>query len=208
MIRNIVFDMGQVLIRFDQKYFIHRLGIDDPADEKLLMTQVFLSAEWVSMDWGDIAEDEAARRICTRLPERLHDAARKLISMWDRPILLIDGMYELVDELKQAGYGIYLLSNASVRQREYWPRVPCHKFFDGTLISSDIGSVKPERRIYTTLTERFGLAPEECFLVDDSPLNVVGALRCGWSGAIFRGDAAQLRAEMRRAGIRVGGETA
>ena len=130
--------------------------------------------------------------------------------MWDRPILPIDGMYELVEELKRAGYGIYLLSNASVRQREYWPREPCQQFFDGVLISSDIGSVKPERKLYETLTERFQLKPEECFFVDDSPLNVTGALRCGWSGTVFHGDAAELRAEMRSAGIRVneGCETA
>ena len=142
MIKNILFDMGNVLIRFDRDLFLTRLGVEGE-DKKLLMREVFLSVEWVQMDRGSIAEAEAVRRICARVPERLHDAVEKLVAMWDRPILPIDGMYELVEELKNAGYGIYLLSNASVRQHEYWPRIPAHVFFDGTIISADEGVMKP-----------------------------------------------------------------
>ena len=147
MIRNIVFDMGQVLIRFDRDFFIRRLGVEGD-DAKLLLREVFLSLEWAQMDWGSISDEQAAVSVCARLPERLHDAAEKLVTMWDRPILPIEGMYELVEQLKAAGYGIYLLSNASVRQQDYWPRIPCSRFFDGTLVSWEVGSVKPEREIY------------------------------------------------------------
>ena len=136
MIQNIIFDMGNVLIRFDQQYFIQRLGVASE-DAPLLMRELFRSVEWARMDRGSMTEAEAAESICARLPQRLHGAAEKLICMWDRPILEIPGMYELVEELKGLGYGIYLLSNASVRQHEYWPRVPASKFFDGSLISDD-----------------------------------------------------------------------
>lgn len=202
MIRNIVFDMGQVLIRFDREFFIRRLGITG-ADAQLLMREVFLSLEWAQMDWGSITDEQAARAACGRLPERLHDAARKLVTMWDRPILPIEGMYELVEELKAAGYGVYLLSNASVRQQDYWPNVPCHKFFDGTLISCDVGSIKPERGIYEAFLQKFGLRAEECFFVDDMAANVEGGRRCGMSGAVFHGDAAELREKLREAGVAV-----
>ena len=137
MIKNILFDMGQVLIRFDQKYFIKRLGIED-VDLDLLLREVYRSVEWVQMDRGTLREEDAFRSISKRLPERLHDAAWKLICMWDRPILEVAGMYELVEELKGLGYGIYLLSNASVRQHDYWPRIPASRFFDGKLISADV----------------------------------------------------------------------
>ena len=53
------------------------------------------------------------------------------------------GMKTDGDELKKAGYGVYLLSNASYRQHEYWPRVPGSQYFDGTLISADVKLVKP-----------------------------------------------------------------
>lgn len=202
MIRNIVFDMGGVLIRFDPVYFIQRLGVG-PEDEALLLREVFRSVEWVSLDRGTLTVEDAVERICRRLPQRLHDTAKALVAMWDRPILPIEGMYELVEELKEAGYGIYLLSNASVRHSDYWPRVPASRFFDGELISADVLLLKPQPEIYKLLLEKFSLRAEECFFVDDSPANVEGALYCGIAGAVFYGDAAALRRALRDAGVEV-----
>ena len=202
MIRNILFDMGQVLIRFDRDYFMTRLGIS-PEDKQLLMREVFLSVEWVQMDRGSICEDQAYQQIARRLPSRLHDAAQKLISMWDRPILPIEGMYELVEELKGKGYGIYLLSNASLRQHEYWPRIPASRFFDGTIISADEKVMKPHPDYYHRALEKFHLIPEECFFIDDVPANIEGALYCGIPGAVFHGDVALLRQQLAAAGVAV-----
>ena len=202
MIRNILFDMGNVLIRFDREYFIDRLGVN-PEDKQLLLREVFHSVEWVQMDRGSIVEEQAVAQVCRRLPQHLHDAAEKLIAMWDRPILPIDGMYELIEELKNAGYGIYLLSNASLRQHEYWPRIPAHVFFDGTIISADEGVMKPDAEYYLRALNRFCLKADECFFVDDVPSNIEGALYCGIPGAIFRGDASLLRKQMRSAGIQI-----
>ena len=202
MIKNILFDMGQVLIRFDQKYFIKRLGIED-ADLDLLLREVYRSVEWVQMDRGTLREEDAFRSISKRLPERLHDAAWKLFCMWDRPILEVAGMYELVEELKGLGYGIYLLSNASVRQHDYWPRIPASRFFDGKLISADVHVIKPQPEIYRLCLEKFGLQAEECFFIDDAPANIEGALCCGIAGAVFHGDAKLLRSQLRTAGIPV-----
>lgn len=202
MIKNIVFDMGNVLIRFDQRHFIQRLGVAEE-DAPLLMRELFRSLEWARMDRGSMTEAEATQSICRRLPERLHAAAEKLVCMWDRPILEIPGMYALVEELKAAGYGIYLLSNASVRQHEYWPRVPASKFFDGTLISADVKLVKPQPEIYRLLLETFSLKAEECFFIDDSPANIEGAFYCGIPGAVFHDDAKLLRRALRDAGVMV-----
>ena len=123
--------------------------------------------------------------------------------MWDRPILEIDGMYDLVAELKSMGYGIYLLSNASVRQHDYWPRIPASRFFDGKLISADHHVIKPQPEIYRLCLEKFGLQAEECFFIDDAPANVEGALCCGIPGVVFHGDAKLLRSQFRAAGIPV-----
>lgn len=202
MIRNILFDMGNVLIRFDRDYFITRLGITGE-DKLLLMREVFLSVEWVQMDHGTIREPEALERIRTRLPQRLHDAAGKLVAMWDRPILPIDGMESLVRELKEKDYALYLLSNASVRQHEYWPRVPGWDLFDGKVISADEKVMKPDTAYFHIALERFGMKPEECFFVDDSPPNVEAALCCGIAGAVFHGDDKLLRRQLRAAGVNV-----
>ena len=200
MIRNILFDMGNVLIRFDRDYFIDRVGVAQE-DKPLLMREVFQSVEWVQMDRGSIVEEQAVEQICKRLPDRLHDAVEKLVAMWDRPILPIEGMCELVEELKNAGYGIYLLSYDSLRQHEYWPRIPAHVFFDGTIISADEQVMKPGAEYYLRALNRFGLKAEECFFVDDVPANVEGAAFCGISGAVFHGDAALLRQQLKTAGV-------
>ena len=205
MIRNILFDMGNVLIRFDRDYFIDRLGVSGE-DKALLMRHVFRSVEWVCMDRGSLVEAEAVERVCKRLPAHLHDAAAKLIAMWDRPILPIPGMYELVEELKENGYGIYLLSNASLRQHEYWPRIEASRFFDGKLISADEGVMKPQPEIYNLCLERFGLKAEESFFIDDVPANIEGARYCGIHGAVFYDeDVAQLRRDLRDAGVEITG---
>lgn len=202
MIRNILFDMGNVLIYFDRNLFMDRLGVSE-ADKKLLMREVFVSLEWARMDRGSMTDEEAAESVCRRLPQRLHDTARKLVGMWDRPILPIPGMYELVEELKGKGYGIYLLSNASLRQHDYWPRIEASRFFDGTLISSDEGVVKPQPEIYHLILQRFGLKAEECFFVDDVPANIEGAYFCGIPGAVFHNDVKLLRKNLRDAGVDV-----
>ena len=200
MIRTIVFDMGGVLIKFDREFFIHRLGVH-AEDEAILMNEVFCSLEWARMDRGSLTEAEAAKSICARLPERLHLAAERLVTMWERPILEIDGMYELVKELKMRGYKVLLLSNASVRQHEYWPRIPASELFDGKIISADIHLVKPQPEIYRLLCETFHVLPEECFFIDDSPQNIEGAYEAGIQGFIFHGDVVPLRTALRAAGV-------
>ena len=199
MIKNILFDMGQVLIRFDRDYFMERLGVSEE-DRALLMREVYLSVEWVQMDRGTLCEEEAFRKIAPRLPQRLHETAMKLICMWDRPILEVDGMYELAEELKALGYGIYLLSNASLRQHEYWPRIEASRFFDGTLISSDEGVIKPQPEIYRLILERFGLKADETVFLDDTLVNIEAAEKLGIHGIWFKGKE-QAECELRKLGV-------
>lgn len=202
MIHNILFDMGNVLIRFDRKLFLDRLDIGEE-EKQLLLQEVFLSVEWVQMDRGTKQEATALESICRRLPGHLHAAAETLVCRWDEPILPIEGMYELVEELKKNGYGIYLLSNASIRQHEYWSRIPASRFFDGKLISADHQVTKPQPEIYDLCLDTFGLKAEECFFIDDVPSNIEGALCRGIAGAVFHNDVTLLRRALRAAGVNI-----
>ena len=202
MIRNILFDMGNVLIRFDRKLFLDRLDVSQ-ADKETLLREVFANVEWAQMDRGTKTEETALESMRKRLPERLHAAAEILTLHWDEPMIPIEGMYELVEELKEKGYGIYLLSNASYRQHDYWLRIPASKFFDGKLISADVHVVKPQPEIYNLCLEKFGLKAEESFFIDDVAANIEGAVNCGLSGAVFFGDVPRLRKELRAAGVEI-----
>ena len=195
--------MGNVLIRFDPSLFIEREGITDPEDRRLILDELFNSVEWAQMDRGILEEKTAEPFILERFPERLHPTVSNLLHHWAIPGDEFTGMRELVADLKNAGYGLFLLSNASTAQHRYWPLFPVSRYFDGKLVSCDVKVVKPMREIYQIFTDRFLLDPEECLFIDDAPANVAAAITCGWNGIVFHQDAAQLRRKMRQFGIRI-----
>ena len=200
MIRNIVFDMGNVMIYFNKNLFLDRAGVTGE-DRRLLERIVFDSLEWARLDRGSLLEPEAERLMCSRLPERLHGYVREFVYDWDKPLYPVRGMAPLVRELKEKGYGIYLLSNAASRQHEYWPRIPASRFFDGTLISADVKLVKPQPEIYRLLCETFSLIPGECVFIDDAINNAEGAFLCGMHPIVFHDDVSELRARLREEGV-------
>ena len=204
MIRNLVFDMGNVLIHYIPQVFMDRLGV--PAeDQPLLAREVFGSVEWIRMDRGTLGQEEAVAAMEARLPRRLWEYARRLVLGWwlDGPLMPVEGMAALLEELKGLGYGLYLLSKATVRQPEYFPGIPGSQFFDGAVISAHWKVLKPEREIYEILFREYGLEPSECFFVDDLNINVEGALCAGMDGYIFDGDVGRLRQALCRAGVPV-----
>lgn len=203
MIRNIVFDMGNVVIRFDPNCFIDRAGITDPEDRQLVINELFQSVEWAQMDAGILTEETAEPLILPRFPERLRDKVKNLLYHWSYPRDMIPGMENLIRRLKEAGYHIYLLSNASSAQHEYWPKYAVSGYFDGKMISWDVKVVKPNPEIYRLFTEKFALKPEECLFTDDTTANVAAAIACGWKGIVFHGSADELESKMRASGIRI-----
>ena len=201
MIRNIVFDMGNVLIRFDSERFMDIAGITESRDRDLIRRELFRSVEWARMDLGTLTEETAEPLILPRFPERLRKSVSQLLFHWADDRETVPGMEELLKKLKNAGYALYLLSNASVMQHVYWPRFSMSTLFQGKLISCDVGVVKPDPAIYRCFTERFGLRPDECLFIDDLPINVATAIQCGWSGIVFHGDAEEIEKKLISSGV-------
>ena len=204
MIKNILFDMGNVLIRFAPEVFIRRAGVTDSADHDLLRREVYQRLEWVELDRGILTEEEAIAAMTGRLPERLHPAAVKLVTHWDRPPLPVEGMEELAEDLQSAGYELFLLTNAGPRHREYWPRFSVSRLFppERVFLSAEWHLLKPENAYYRLALEHFGLRAGECVFIDDTPANVEGAVRAGIHGVVFHGSAPLLRETLHARGIR------
>lgn len=194
MIRNIVFDMGKVLVDYVADA-VCRHYMTDEQEIQEVCTAVFISPEWVLLDMGVISEDEALRRMQARLDtEHAREMAALCFWHWhEYNMWTMDGMEDLICRLHNAGYGIYLCSNASVRLREcYQTLIPGIDCFDGILFSAEEECIKPQKEIYERLFERYQLKPEECYFIDDQELNIQGAERCGMNGYVYDGDREKL----------------
>lgn len=203
MIKNIVFDMGNVIFTWSPSEYIRRLGYTGQ-DAEVLETEVFLTPEWCSMDRGTLKPAQAAQILAQRVPAHLKAAVEPLIChWWEGDLMPIPGIGELIQELKAGGYGIYLLSNVSRDVYEYFHRLPAADCFDGLLVSADWLLAKPQHEIYEKLYSHFDLIPAECFFIDDRHDNVEVARLTGMNATVFRGDVSRLRREMRDAGITV-----
>ena len=196
MIRNMVFDMGNVLIHYDSRRASGRFAADHEEMEAV-NTSVFVSPEWLMLDMGVISQEEALARMTARLPDgHAREAARLCLEHWHEYCMWpVPGMEELVTDLKNQGYRLYLCSNASLRMLDcYQDTIPGIRLFDGVLFSAEVKCVKPQKEMYGHLFRRFGLKPEECFFVDDLPANIQAARECGMDGYCFGdGDVMRLR---------------
>jgi len=202
MIKNIVFDMGNVLIRFKPELFMTRLGIEGD-DRQLILRTVFQSIEWAALDHGTMNDEQAVQSICRRLPERLHETAKQLVEEWDEPLIEIEEMYDLAKALKDNGYRLFLLTNASTRQRSYWARAKAAPLMDGVLVSAEEKLIKPQPEIFNLLCQRFGLDVGECFFIDDNLANAEAAIFCGMKSAVFHDDLDELKTELRAEGVNI-----
>lgn len=194
MIKNIVFDMGKVLLNYDADRCCEQF-LETPADREMMANYLFSSGEWIMLDMGVISEELGMERIKKRLPARLHEAADQCMKHWHEYCMWpVEGMKELVAELKQQGYGIYLCSNASLRMVTHRELIPGIEYFDGVLFSAEVLCMKPQKEMYEHLFSRFGLNPAECFFIDDLGINIEGARACGMDGHCFdSSDVAGLR---------------
>lgn len=200
MIKNIVFDMGKVLLDYDP-VLVCRQFTDSEEEIEAVDRELFRAGEWTLLDKGVITEEEALEQVWKRLPDdRLRELADFSLKHWhEYNITPKEGMGELVRELKDRGYRIYLCSNASLRFRVFQDKIPGIQYFDGVLVSAEEKCLKPEPEIYERLFEKFQILPEESFFIDDIQANIDGALRCGMSGYCFAdGDVKRLKNELDR----------
>ena len=198
MIRNIVFDMGMVLLEYDPVKVCWEYT-DNPEDVEWMRRELFDSKEWSLLDEGTLTDAQALERVQKRLPnEHLRWLAKESLEHWhEYNIWAKPGMGELVKELKEKGCGIYLRSNCSVRLRVFEHEIPGIEYFDGTLVSAEEKLAKPNPAIYERLFEKFHLKAEECFFIDDRQDNIDSAKGCGMDGYCFAdGNVERLRAYM------------
>lgn len=178
--RNIVFDLGGVVFARDpQKCTPDFIRFFD------FVQTPQMPAFWEEYDRGTRSLEETKEALC-----RIHDCPpEKCERYMELAIALqepVQPTERLLEELKRAGYGLYVLSNMSREFIDFLRRFPLYGLFDGEVISCEELTVKPEPRIYEILLERYGFIPEETLFIDDRPANLEAAARFGIRTHLFR----------------------
>lgn len=195
MIKNIVFDMGNVLTKYTLDDCIRRY-IGDEDTFLLFKKEVTGSEEWLSMDRGTMTDEEAIASICKRLPIELHEAVKRFVNEFRMLPEENASMEMLIHRLKNAGYQLYLFSNTASRFYRFSKNIPSIAYMDGLWLSCEHGSLKPEREAYESFFAKFALIPQECLFVDDTPANIETGVGLGMQGIVYRGEVEELEQEL------------
>ena len=195
MIKNLIFDFGKVLVDYDFKAFFRKYI---PNTERCqAFTPVLYNEELQQMldreerpfdvimeDWIENHKEfeHEIRYFNEHYPEIVTNE--------------VEGMYELLTQLKAEGYKLYGLTNWCSKVYLTMAQFPIFKLLDGQIISSEEKVIKPEPEIYQRLFDKFNLKPEECIFADDRAENIEGGSRLGMDGIVFK-DAKQYERELR-----------
>ena len=176
--RNIVFDMGNVLMTFDGHEFARAFTTNE-ADAQALYQGLFGRVEWSLLDSGTIDHQAMLRVALAHTPEPTNALAHRL---------------------HKAGWGVYVLSNASDRIEEQLGRAPVFDFLDGLVVSGKERLMKPGTAIFRLLCDRYGLDPATCVFVDDNPDNCEAARVAGMTAFHYTGDVEALEEYLKALG--------
>jgi 2-haloacid dehalogenase len=196
----VVFDLGGVLIDWNPRHLYRKIFDGDEEGMERFLSEI-CTPEWnVRQDEGR-SFAEATEELVARHPEQA-ELIRAFFDRWPEMIGgAINETVEILAELKAAGREIYALSNWSA---ETFPhardRFQFLDWFDFTVISGEIGVVKPNREVFEFLLEKTGRRAEECVFIDDSPANTTAASDLGFDAIHFRSPR-QLRDELINKGI-------
>jgi len=178
MIKNIVFDLGNVLLSFVPSEYLIKKNYPDNIRNSILR-DIFQSTEWKMLDNGDITVPEAIESIAVKSSLKREEIA--LVFNFRRDIMFpLDDNAKLLPELRKQGYKLYYLSNfpldvfQEIKNDFYFFR-----HFDGGIISAEVRLSKPDIRFYEYLIGKYSLNPSESLFIDDVEENVRAAEKAG-----------------------------
>lgn len=186
MYKNIIFDLGGVVVNFAPKDFLMDRFMNKKAED-MVYALTFGSKEWEELDRGDISRGTANRIM-------LENAARcgrtfevqTVIDEWETILQTNQRTLKTMCKLKLAGYHLYYLSNIAsdtfeqISHRDFFP------LFDGGIASCDVHLCKPDPQIYTMLMQKYHLAYDESIFIDDNKQNAQAAYNLGITGILYK----------------------
>lgn len=183
MIKNVIFDLGKVLINWDLDTFSKKYTTDLKL-QKSIVDDIFMHNDWHMLDKGAITEEEAELRFSTRLSLNKEEI-RKIILEARKIMTLKTETYNELKRLKKS-YNIFCISNMSHKS---WQVVKSEhtfiEYFDDIVISAEVKMIKPAKEIFSYALEKFKINANESIFIDDLKDNIVSAESLGLKGILF-----------------------
>ena len=187
MIKNIIFDIGGVLVEFSPENILRKMGLPETEVLEIAKT-TSLGPYWKELDRGVMSKEEVFELMLSETKEEYKADARRFL--YDEVLSTVksfDYSEEWLRELKSRGYNIYLLTNYPDWMFDYhWTNTfTFTKSVDGKVVSAVVKQIKPDEEIYTTLLKKYNLIPEESVFIDDKAENIQTAKALKINGIQF-----------------------
>lgn len=200
MIKNIIFDAGNVLVEIRWEEVMRELGFEGDILKRVSAATV-RSDTWKEYDRSACSDEELIASLVAKDPE-LEREIRLFMEHESEAIVGFSYAKEWVKSFKDNGYNCYILSNYSRTTHEKTrDERGYEEYIDGGIYSWQVQVVKPEPEIYQRLLSRYGLIPEECVFLDDNLLNVETARRLGIHAIHFT-TKEEAELELRKLGVK------
>ena len=178
MIKNIIFDVGKVLVSYEPDAYMKSLGLEQDAIDAI-NAAMFQNKNWDLMDQGIWGQKEALEKFIEGAP-KYETQIRQIYTTMGKTVELYPYALEWLKGLKAKGYQLYILSNYSEQMMEQTKeKLEFLTLVEGAVFSYECKLMKPSAKMYEHLCQKYHLNCSECIFVDDRLENVEGAQRSG-----------------------------
>lgn len=185
MIKNIILDIGNVLITYDWRSYLDQFHFD-PEEDQVLADAIFCSEAWADMDRSELPQSLLEPSFVKNAPRYAEDV-RRVFRDCARTVIPREYAIPWIQSLKASGLNVYYLSNYSKWMREDTDEaLDFIPYTDGGLFSYEVHQSKPGEDIFQSFLKRFPqVKPEESVFFDDNADNIATACRLGFHGIVF-----------------------
>ena len=175
MLKNIVFDLGNVLVKFDSNELIYSFFNERQEEVK----SFFFDSLWNEYDQGLYSVEEMIEKGVKQFPE-LELNIKELMYHWTEFVIPLKDNVAYIKDLKRFGYKVYILSNIPEDDTKYLRSLGVFDNIDGGVFSYEYKKIKPDPEIFHILLKKYDLKASECLFLDDRKDNVVTASNLGF----------------------------
>ena len=175
MLKNIVFDLGNVLVKFDSNELIYSFFNEKQEEVK----SFYFDSLWDEYDQGLYSVEEMIEKGVKQFPE-LELSIKKLMYHWTEFVIPLKDNVAYIKDLRRFGYKVYILSNIPEDDTKYLRSLGVFDNIDGGVFSYEYKKIKPDPEIFHILLKKYNLKASECLFLNDRKDNVVEAYNLGF----------------------------